>query len=172
MITPYNSQKEKNMERRGVTLIEILTVIAVAVVLVSLCAVAVKTFRDCYEIKGSLPAIDSILGLAKYNAKKTGYYAGVYFYDQNEAACAMEVIEKQPADYSLPYIEMVRMDGRPIHALGQEGLIRPSVVLFTKTGRLAIKDVGAYGYRNFSDRSLQVGDVNYPINTYTGRLVR
>ena len=160
------------MKSRGLTFIEIITVVAIVVLMLSLFLVAVNTYQDTYETKGSLLVIDALLGLGRSNAEKHGYYAGIYFCDQNSTACAIEVIEKHPVDYLLPYIELARLDGSPVHGIGPRGVVEQCVVLFSKSGRLVRKDVGIYNFYGLSEWQLQVDDVNYPINSYTGQLIR
>jgi len=161
------------MKNRGFTLIEALTVVTIVSILVSLCYLAVKTISSSVEIQSSLPVIDSLLGLSRNTARKNGLYAGIYFYDQNDSVCAMEVIDNKIIDYNdLEIVLLWRLEGSEIHELGPKGFINQSVVIFSKEGRLAWKKIRINNYQNLSDRNLQIDDVNYTINSYTGKLIR
>ncbi len=158
-----------DMKTKGATLIEMITVLAIAILLASIAGLAIKTVADSSKAICSIAVIDSVLGLGRATAAKEQRYAGVYFYDQNESLLAMDVISR--ADYGLPYILLYRVDGRQIKKIGTRGDVHEAVVLFSPSGRLVIKDIMIAGYRNNSSRYLNINSKDYYINSYTGNLI-
>ncbi|KKN11667.1 hypothetical protein LCGC14_1024190 [marine sediment metagenome] len=157
------------MKTKGITLIEMIVVLAIVMVLASLAGLIAKTVSDSSETICSGFLIEALLGMGKATAQKEGNYAGIYFYDQNEVLCAMEVIALR--DYSVPYIPLNRLDGSQIREVGSRGDVNEAVVLFSPSGRLVIKDIMIAGYRNNSNRYLSVNGKDYYINSYTGNLI-
>ena len=151
------------MKTKGLTLIEIITVLAIVMLLASLSGLAVKTIRDSQKAICSASLIESLLSLSKATASKEGNYAGVYFYDQNESLCAMEVIALH--DYNVPYIRLDRLDGSEIKEVGLRGDVNEAVVLFSPSGRLISKDIMIDAYRNYSNRHLNINGKDYYINS-------
>ena len=157
------------MKTKGLTLIEIITVLAIGILLASFSGLAVKTISDSQKAICSASLIESLLNLSKATASKEGNYAGVYFYDQNETLCAMEVIALH--DYSVPYILLDRLDGSIIRDIGLRGDVNEAVVLFSPSGRLIVKDIMIDTYRSYSSRHLNINGKDYYINSYTGNLI-
>lgn len=160
------------MKIKGMTLIEIIVVLAIVMLLASLSGLAVKTVIDSSKTICSVTVIESLMSLGKATARKEGNYAGVYFYDQNEALCAMEVIALY--DYNvppLPSIRLERLDGSQIKEIGSSGDVNEAVVLFSPSGRLIIKDIMIGAYRSNSSRKLNINGKDYYINIYVGNFI-
>ena len=157
------------MKTKGMTLIEIIIVLAITMLMASLAGLAVKTMVDSSKTICSVAVIDSLMNLSKATAAKEGNYAGVHFYDQNEALCAMEVIGIY--DSNVPYIRLKRLDGSQIKEIGSSGGIDEAVVLFSPSGRLIIKDIMSGTYHSNSSRKLNIDGKDYYINSYIGNLI-
>jgi len=157
------------MKTKSFTLIEIITVLAIVMLLASLSGLAVKTISSSQKAICSISLIESLLSLSRATASKEGNYAGVYFYDQNETLYAIEVIALR--DYSIPYIRLNRLEGSEIMEVGLRGDVNEAVILFSPSGRLIVKDIMIGTYRNFSNRLLNINGKDYYINSYTGNLI-
>ncbi len=157
------------MKTKGITLIEIIIVLAIVMLMASLFGLAVKTFIDSNKTICSTVVIESLMSLGKATARKEGNYAGVYFYDQNESLLAMEVIATY--DYNIPYIQLSRLDGSQIREIGSSGDVDEAVILFSPSGRLVVKDIMIKNYRNYSNRKLTIYNKDFYINIYTGNII-
>lgn len=157
------------MKQKALSLIEIITVIAIVLLLASLSGLAIKTFTDSQKTICSIEVIDSLLSLGRATAIKEGTYAGIYFYDQNDTLCTMEVVALY--DYTVPYIPLARLDGTDIKEIGTKGDVNEAVVLFSPSGRLVMKNIRIAAYHNNSSRTLTINGKNYYINSYTGSLI-
>lgn len=158
------------MKQKAFTLIEFVTVLAIVILLASLSGLAIKTITDSQKSDCSISLINSLLSLSRATASKEGNYAGIYFYDQNEVLCAMEVVALY--DYNVPYIPLARLDGSDIKEIGLKGNVNEAVVLFSPSGQMVIKDIMIVAYRNNSSRNLNINDKDYYINRYTGHLIK
>ncbi len=157
------------MKTKGITLIEMIVILAIVMFLASLFGLVVKTTIDGQKTICSVTVVEALMSLGKATARKEGNYAGIYFYDQNEALCAMEVIALY--DYNTPPIRLERLDGSQIREIGSKDDINEAVVLFSPSGRLIIKDIMIETYRNNSSRKLNINGKDYYINIYTGNLI-
>ncbi len=157
------------MKTKGITLIEIIIVLAIVMLMASLFSLAIKTIIDSQKTICSVTVIESLIGLGKATARKEGNYAGTYFYDQNESLLAMEVIATY--DYNIPYIQLSRLDGSQIREIGSSGDVDEAVILFSPSGRLVVKDIMIKNYRNYSNRKLTIYNKDFYINIYTGNII-
>lgn len=156
------------MKNKSITIIEVVVVLSIIILLTSFSILAIKTIKSSYDV-ASISVVNSILNLGRSIARREGNYAGIYFYDHNDAIYVMEVIRVY--DSNVPHLRLERLDGSDIKKISDANDINEAVILFGQNGRLAIKDVEINTYRSWSEKILTINGKKYHINSYTGQII-
>ncbi len=160
------------MNKRGTSITEVVVVIAIIVVLVSLCVVNAKAIQTAITGNGSTAEINSLLKLARATALSRHTYAGVRFQKQDNIQYATLIIKDQSAPYpdddkSIPFVALENYQ-----PYKPQVDVNDAIVLFNSQGKLTQKWVALPSENSkLSDNFLSINSKAFFVNSYLGELV-